>query len=155
MERPTTCCPVPVPGKIDKASEVLRSFLTSEQWDEWEHAAMIHVKGNLTGHTYRVVHRGHPLAAKQTRAAWDEDDDHVVHCHMTHLPAPEEALGIALTLQFGEDWVRNRSGWFGPGIRFDHPLGLGSSDGIQSSQFVTGLGIGLSMGQGFRLERNS
>lgn len=135
-ERPTLCCPIPTPGPMDRASEVLRTFLTADQWDEWCQDGMIHVRGNLTGDTYRVVHRKHPLAAKQGKAAWNVTEDHVVHCHLTHLPPPEETLSIVLTLQFGEDWIRNPSGWFGGGRRFQHPLGLGSSDGTQSSALL-------------------
>lgn len=135
-ERPTLCCPIPTPGAMDRASEVLRTFLTADQWDEWCQDGMIHVRGNLTGDTYRVVHRKHPLAAKQGKAAWNVTENHVVHCHLTHLPPPEETLSIVLTLQFGEDWIRNPSGWFGGGRRFRHPLGLGALDGTQSSALL-------------------
>lgn len=138
--RPTLCCPNPRQGPIDRASEVLHAFVTPDQWDEWTRDGMIHCKGNLTGDTYRVVHRKHPLAERQGKITWCETTDHVVHCHQTHLPPPEEVLAVLLTLQFGEDYVRNPSGYFGHGVRFPHPLGRGSWDGVASAALVSGIG---------------
>lgn len=138
VQRPTQCCPLPEQGPQDRASEVLHAFTTPEQWDEWTRDGMIHCKGNLTGDTFRVVHRKHPLAERQGKAAYNETRKGVVHCHATHLPAPEEALSILLTLQFGEDYLINPSGWFQGGIVFDHPLGLGASDGLGSTGMLQG-----------------
>lgn len=148
--RPTLCCPNPWEGPDVRASEVLQAFCTPDEWEEWTRDGMIHVRGNLTGHTYRIVHRHHPLARRQGKITWDEDDDHVVHCHLSNLPPPEEVLSVKLTLQHGEDWIRNPSGYFGPGQRFAHPLGLGATEGLWSAAFIGGVGSLTPLGQANR-----
>lgn len=139
LPRPTLCCPVPSPGPQDRASEVLASFVTPAQWEEWCADGMIHCKGGLTGDTYRVVHRKHPLAQRQGKITWCETRDSVVHCHQTQFPPAEEVLSVVLTLQYGEDYIRNPSGYFGRGRNFPHPLGLGGGDGLASAGFVRGM----------------
>lgn len=139
IPRPTLCCPIPWEGPDQRASEVLKAFCTPDEWDEWIQCGMIHVVGNLTGHTYRVVHRHHALARRQGKITWDETSDSVVHAHLAVLPPPEEVLSVKLTLQYGEDWIRNPSGYFGRGPRFPHPLGLGCMEGIWSAGLIAGL----------------
>lgn len=141
MPRPTLCCPTPWPGPLDRASQVLQQFCTDAEWAEWMQEGMIHVRGGYTGHTYRVVHRHHPLARAQGKITWDETSDHVVHCHMSVLPPPEEVLSVVLVLKHGEDWIRNPSGYFGPGTRFAHPAGLGAREGIASAAGIMQVGI--------------
>lgn len=158
LPRPTLCCPNPQPGQLDPASQVLQQFCTDAEWDEWCRDGQITVTGNLTGDVYRVRHRHHPDAIRDGKAAWCVAQRNVVHCHLATLPPPEEVLSIKLTLQFGEDWVRNPSGWFGfTGARFEHPLGLGYSDGIPSAGILASVPAlaapGLALRALQRLER--
>lgn len=110
--RPTLCCPTPQVEREVRASEVLRTFCTSKQWEEWVAKGYLHCVGNLTGHSYRIAHRHSPLAAEQRKICWDLHDDHVVHCYDWSVPPPEEALAIKLTLEHREHWIRNASGMY-------------------------------------------
>jgi hypothetical protein len=110
--RPTLCCPTPQVNREVRASEVLRTFCTRRQWEEWMDKGYLHCIGNLSGHSYRIVHRHHPLAAEQTKVCWDLHDDIVVHCYDWSVPPPEEALAIKLTLEYREHWIRNLSGMY-------------------------------------------
>jgi hypothetical protein len=158
--RPTLCCPNPVDGREVRASEVLKEFCTRRQWEEWVEKGYLHCVGNLSGHSYRIVHRHHPLAREQTKIVWDVDVDRVIHCYDWSVPPPEEVLAIKLTLENREHWVRNPSGaWtfglFGGKDIYPDPFmspGKQGSDGIADAALVTGIGGGLVGGlQGVQL----
>lgn len=111
LPRPTLCCPVPIPGPIDqRATWVLRAFLSTEQKETWDRWAYVLVRGSHSGHTYRVAHRHSTTAIQQGKCAWDVSADHVMHAHATWLPPAEEVLCLMLTLQYREPWIRNLSG---------------------------------------------
>lgn len=111
LPRPTLCCPVPVPGPIDRrAAWVLRAFLTTAQKETWDRWAYVLVRGSHSGHTYRIAHRHSATAIAQGKCAWDISADHVMHAHATWLPPAEEVLCLMLTLQYREPWMRNLSG---------------------------------------------
>lgn len=156
--RPTLCCPTPVPGPDQLASEVLRSFCTRSQWEEWEAKRRIHCRGNLSGHLYRVVHRHHPWARAQGKSVWDLEDDEILHCYDWSVPPAEEVLALKNTLEHREHWIRNPSGCLGgvtqnadgsfrprrdkhvnPFMEADRQMG----DGVPDASFVAGFGQGL------------
>lgn len=146
--RPTLCCPCPVPGPEARASEVLASFCTPSQWEEWCRRGVLHCHGNLSGHRYRVAHRHSALACQQGKSAWDETDDRVVHCYDWSVPPAEEALAIKLVLEHREHWIRNRSGYLGyRRERVYHDPFMSeadqSRDGILDSAIVGGLSGGM------------
>ena len=145
--RPTCCCPNPVSGPERRASEVLRAFCTNQQWGEWMDHGFLHARGCYSGHLYRIVHRNSSIAAKQGKVMWDMTDDQIMHCHVTHLPPPEEVLAIKQTVEHAEHWVRNPSGALGYHRARMHnpfmPSNLQGYDGIPDMQFVSRVGAGL------------
>lgn len=145
--RPTCCCPNPVMGPEQRASEVLRAFCTNQQWEEWMDKGFLHARGCYSGHLYRIAHRHTPIAVRQRKVMWDMTDDQIMHCHVTHLPPPEEVLAIKQTVEHAEHWVRNRSGALGfhrakmynPFMAPDRQ----GADGIPDTMFVSRLGSGI------------
>jgi len=113
VRRPTLCCPYATPGPDLRASQVLRSFCTTEQWQSWLNVGFLYCYGNLSGRRYLVAHRHHPLAIQNKYIVWDTDGDHVVHCWDWSVPPPEEVLAVKLALEHAEEWIRNRSGMVG------------------------------------------
>jgi hypothetical protein len=161
--RPTLCCPTPQVEREVRASEVLRTFCTRKQWEEWVDKGYLHCSGKLTGHSYRIAHRHSPLAAEQRKICWDLHDDHVVHCYDWSVPPPEEALAIKLTLEHREHWIRNVSGMYTLGYVddaiFDGKGGRKSTelypdpfmspdkqwqDGVSDASFVSGFGAAVA-----------
>jgi hypothetical protein len=146
--RPTLCCPNPVTGPDIRASEVLRSFCTKQQWESWMANGFLFCNGNLSGHTYRIVHRHLPLAADQGKVTWDMDDDQVIHCYDWSVPPAEEVLAIKLALEHVEHWVRNPSGALGRfgSTTYPNPF-VGPNqqylDGTVDTGIVSGIGEGL------------
>ena len=147
--RPTLCCPNPVDGREVRASEVLKTFCTHRQWEEWIKRGFLHCTGNLSGHSYRIVHRHHPLAKAQRKVVWDVDADHVIHCYDWAVPPPEEVLAIKLALENREHWVRNESGAYNVahrvGVKDIYPdpfmvPGKQLQDGVADTSLVTTLG---------------
>jgi hypothetical protein len=147
--RPTLCCPTPVAGPDVRASEVLHAFCTRQQWESWMRNGFLFCNGNLSGHTYRIVHRHLPLAREPGKVTWDMDDDAVIHCYDWSVPPAEEVLAIKLALEHVEHWVRNPSGALGrygqkdiypnPFVGPQHQF----LDGTQDAGFVSGFGEGL------------
>jgi hypothetical protein len=143
-KRPTLCCPTPISGPEQRASDVLKAFSTTQQWQDWMEYGFLVCRGNLTGHPYRVCHRHSDLASKQGKIAWDLHDDHVVHCYDWSVPPAEEVLGAKLCFEHAEHWIRNRSGYFGPEPRFHNPFRSDNEqgmDGVEDSAFVGTIGL--------------
>jgi len=142
--RPTCCCPNPTPGPEERASEVLRAFCTNQQWEEWEKHGFLHARGCYTGHLYRIAHRHSPIAVKQGKVSWAMTDDAIMHCHVTHLPPPEEVLAIKQTIEHAEHWVRNPSGALGMHrSKLHNPFmapNRQGADGIPDTVFVSEIG---------------
>lgn len=112
VRRPTLCCPFATTGPDIRASQVLRSFCTTEQWRSWLNLGFLYCNGQLSGRRYLVAHRHHPIAIQNKYILWDCDGDHVVHCWDWSVPPPEEVLAVKLAVEHAEDWVRNASSVF-------------------------------------------
>lgn len=147
--RPTLCCPVPVEGPEERASEVLRAFCTNQQWRDWQEHGYLFCRGGHSGHLYRIVHRENPLAARQGKITWDMADDAVIHAHARWLPAPEEVLTLKLWLENAENSVRNPSSClsFGRHRMIMHnphmAPGRQGADGTDSAATVGGMARGM------------
>ncbi len=138
--RPTLCCPNPQERALVRSSQVLREFCTPRQWRDWCKYGWLICRGGLTGEPYRVHHRHHPFAIEKGYVTWNMSWERVVHCYDWGYPPAEEVLAIKLFLELAENWIRNPSGWFGPGPSFEHPLGYGGSDGTWDTGFMSNLG---------------
>jgi hypothetical protein len=110
VRRPTLCCPHCTTGPDLRASQVLQSFSTTEQWRSWLNLGYLYCHGNLSGRRYLVAHRHHPIAIQNKYIVWDTTGDHVIHCWDWSVPPAEEVLSIKLVLEHAEHWIRNRSG---------------------------------------------
>lgn len=145
VKKPTICCPDPVEGPLKRSSRVLREFCTPSQWKEWVEKGVLHCVGGETGVLYRLVHRHHPLAAKQGKIGWSVDDDCVMHFWDWSVPPAEEVLSAKLILEHREFWLRNRATMFGIRSRDavdvipNNPLG-NSAEGTWDAGFFTRLG---------------
>lgn len=149
--RPTPCCPRPVSGPEQRASDVLQEFCTSRQWNDWLRYGQLVVVGNLSGHAYRIAHRHSPVARRQGRCAWDLTTDRVMHMHCSQLPPPEEVLAIKLAIEHREHWVRNSSTAFsGRGPYYPDPFMTEDRQGLDGVVDAT---ITQVIGGAFRMLR--
>jgi hypothetical protein len=143
VKRPTPCCPQCMPGAIGPASEVLLSFLTPEQHEQWSRERAILVEGNLSGHRYLVAHRNSKTAQKVGRICFDLDDSKVVHFHDWSVPPEEEVLAAKLIMEHAEPWLRNEATVFGGGTDiYKNPFG-DVMDGTESAAFASTIGMAL------------
>ncbi len=145
VKRPTPCCPQCQPGSIGPASEVLLSFLTPEQHDQWARERAIMVEGHLSGHRYVLAHRHSKLAQKVGRICFDVDDKAVVHFHDWSVPPEEEILAAKFVMEHAEPWLRNEATILEGGTDvYKNPFGNGM-DGTESAAFATGVGAALEL----------
>ncbi len=154
VKRPTPSCPACIPGSIEPAREVLLSFLTDEQHEEWAMHRRIVVQGHLSGARYLISHRHSPQAQKQGRICYDLDSRAVVHFHDTSVPPEEEVLAAKLILEHREPWLRNEATMLqspSPGVYysggsypnvFKNPFG-DAMDGTQDASFTQGFGLSI------------
>jgi len=149
VKRPTPCCPQCFEGAVDPATEVLLSFLTPEQHEQWAAERTLICYGGRTGYRYLLAHRHTPVARRMGKICCDVDNGIVVHFHDHSVPPEEEVLAAKLCLEHRESWLRNEatmltrvgSGWateFGNN-HFKNPFGDGM-DGVPDTQLTTGIG---------------
>jgi len=140
VKRPTPSCPQCQPGAIGPASEVLLSFLSPEQHDQWARERAILVRGHLSGHQYVLSHRHGEIARKVGRVCFDTDDQKIVHFHDWSVPPEEEVLAGKLILENAEPWLRNEATMYQGGTdRYKNPFGDGM-DGTESAAFADTFG---------------
>jgi hypothetical protein len=142
VARPTPCCPSCMVGAIEPATEVLLSFLSTEQHRDWSSHRAISVEGGCTGHRYLLAHRHSPIGVRIGRICYDVEDKAVIHFFDHSVPPEEEVLAAKLILEHREPWLRNEATYFGAGQRFKNPFG-DVLDGTETSSFVRGFGHGL------------
>lgn len=144
VKRPTPCCPQCMPGSIGPASEVLLSFLTPEQHEQWSRERAILVEGHLSGHRYIVAHRNSEIAQNVGRICFDIDDEKVIHFHDWSVPPEEEVLAAKLIMEHAEPWLRNEATVLGGGGTdvYKNPFG-DRMDGTESAAFAKSVGAGL------------
>jgi hypothetical protein len=145
VRRPTPCCPYTRPGPDTRASEVLREFVTRDQWAEWEKDGTITFRGQLTGHRYRVAHRHSKTAIRQGRICADLTDGFVLHFHDSLRPPAEEVLATKLILEHRESWLRNESTCLSERARevFRNPVGHRFLDGRPDAALFSAFGGGV------------
>lgn len=145
VKRPTPCCPNCMPGAVGPASEVLLSFLTPGQHDQWSRERALLVEGHLSGHRYIVAHRHSEIAQQVGRICFDVDDARVIHFHDWSVPPEEEVLAAKLILEHAEPWLRNEATVLGGGTDvYPNPFG-DIMDGVESAAFAQGVGMGIEI----------
>jgi hypothetical protein len=152
VKRLTPCCPECIPGSIGPAREVLLSFLSKEQHDDWAKHRYLIAYGSLSGHPYLLAHRHSRLAQQQGKICRDLDDDRILHFHDWSVPPEEEVLAAKLILEHREPWLRNEATLAGiptgfaysDWSAFKNPFGDGM-DGTLDASFTTLIGTGLAM----------
>lgn len=149
VKRPTPSCPECQPGAIGPATEVLETFLTPDQHEQWARERAILVHGHLSGHRYLVAHRHSKVARKVGRLCYDLDDQLVVHFHDWSVPPEEEVLAAKLILEHAEPWLRNEATVFGLNRTdmYKNPFG-DVMDGTESAALARGLGDALNVIKG-------
>ena len=146
VTRPTPSCPQCVPGAVDRASEVLLSFLTPEEHETWAQERRLYVTGGLSGQRYVIAHRHSKLAQRIGRICYDIDAGAVVHFHDNGVPPEEEVLAAKLILEHREPWLRNEATLFASDAPFifKNPFG-DMSDGTWDARVTQDIGNALSM----------
>jgi len=145
VKRPTPSCPQCQPGAIGPASEVLLSFLSPKQHEQWAKERAILVEGHLSGHRYVIAHRHSQTAQKVGRICFDVDDKKVVHFHDWSVPPEEEVLAAKLVMEHAEPWLRNEATVLGGGTDvYKNPFG-DAGDGTESAGFAQGVGSALEL----------
>jgi hypothetical protein len=109
VKRPTPSCPQCHAGAIEPATEVLLSFLTEEQHEQWAHSRSLVCHGGRTGYPYLLAHRHSPAAKRMGHICCDLRKGVVVHFHDFGVPPEEEVLAAMLCLQHREHWLRNEA----------------------------------------------
>ena len=145
VKRPTPCCPTCYVDAVGPATDVLLSFLDSEQHASWQEHRCLVARGGITRHRYLLAHRHTPLAARQLRVAFDMEDGQVMHFHDWAVPPEEEVLAAMLILQHREPWLRNEAtalGWQRSFV-FKNPFGDGN-DGVVDSMWTHRVGEALA-----------
>lgn len=143
VKRPTPSCPQCQPGSVAPASEVLLSFLSPEQHEQWARERAILVRGHLSGHQYVLSHRHGEIGKKVGRICFDTDDQKVVHFHDWSVPPEEEVLAAKLILEHAESWLRNEATMYQGGTDlYKNPFGNGE-DGVESAVFAEEFGRSL------------
>jgi hypothetical protein len=141
VSRPTPCCPLCIPGSVERASEVLLSFLTPAEHRLWSQTRAVVAIGGVTGHRYLISHRNSPRAVKQTKICYDLDDRTIMHFHDWSVPPEEEVLAAKLILEKREPWLRNEATMYHRSdlLRFKNPFG-GAMDGTQDAALTDAIG---------------
>ena len=158
VKRPTPCCPQCFQGAIEPATEVLLSFLSPEQHEQWSRERALVCYGGRTGFRYLLAHRHTPLACRMGKICCDIDNGIVVHFHDHSVPPEEEVLAAMLCLQHREAWLRNEATMLStvPGYyslaqpllggnwkhQFKNPFGDGL-DGVEDSALTNAFGEAL------------
>jgi len=150
VARPTPSCPACEPGAVGPASEVLLSFLTPQQHEDWATNRALIVQGNCSGHRYLLAHRNSDTARRIGRICYDLDDQLVLHFHDLTVPAEEEVLAAMLILGHREPWLRNEATvqWYFPDgkwadlgyMRYKNPFG-DHRDGVVDAALTTSFGM--------------
>jgi hypothetical protein len=149
LPRPVNCCPVTIPGPMEKADALLLAFCTPEQKSTWEAYGWLEARGQVTGDRYRIAHRHSPVAIKQGKPTWLLNHNVVVHAHLAWYPPAEEALALKLAVEGRESWIRNQSTIHRPSVPvFAHPFRgeeTQALDGTFEAQFMGSLHRGLQI----------
>lgn len=144
VKKPTPSCPQCQPGAVGPASEVLLTFLSESQHEDWAKSRFIVVEGGLSGHRYILAHRHTPLAQRFGRICFDVDTQCVVHFHDWRVPPEEEVLAAKLILESRyEPWLRNEATMLGAGagsLVFKNPFG-DYMDGVADAHFTQKIGV--------------
>lgn len=106
VRKPVLGCPAPDFVKAhERATHVLRQFLSNEQISDFEKHQRFLTIGGRTGHRYMITsrHATDELRSTSFRSVYDIDDSRAMCVHDWGVPAPEEMLTMHLMLSM-PDW---------------------------------------------------
>jgi hypothetical protein len=104
VRKPAIGCPAPnFEDTLIRATEVLKTFLTPEQIEDYERHQKFITIGGATGRRYLLTSR-HALSTKYSgaRTVYDVDEGRDLCVHDWGIPAPEELLTMHLMLSMPE-----------------------------------------------------
>lgn len=104
VRRPARGCPAPTPCER-RASEVLRTFCTRRQWQQWQRQGRLTAIGNATGKAYHVHHRNTAARLGLGHSLTEVGTGHEVCVWDDRVPPEEEALSIKLAVEHRERWM--------------------------------------------------
>lgn len=148
VKRHTICCPRCIEGPLTPAGEVLFSFLSDEEKQEYiENDHSLVVYGGITGYRYLLSHRHGKWARRFGKICRDLDNECTLHFHDHTVPPEEELLAAKLLLEHRENWLRT----YGSSARSRDRHGVGVlpnpfgdySDGTRSTSVTWQFGIAM------------
>lgn len=104
VQPPMQGCPAPAPANR-RASQVLRTFCTQSQWDEFQRHGRLTARGNATGRKYHVYHRDEASRLRLSHSLVQVSDQQAICTWDDRVPAEEEILGIKLAVEHREAWL--------------------------------------------------
>lgn len=105
VRQPRVGCPEPTACER-RASEVLRTFCTARQWNQFEREGRIKVIGNATGKAYHVYHKNRAASRGLGRSVTEAGDPSKILCvWQENVPPEEEMLTLKLALEHREGWL--------------------------------------------------
>jgi hypothetical protein len=109
VREPVRGCPPPELTNR-RASQVLRTFSTRAQWNQWQDHGAMKVIGNRTGKAYWLHHRNSAVAHGLKHLLIEASSRREICVWDDRVPAEEEALALKLAVEYREDWVNERVG---------------------------------------------
>jgi len=105
VREPWVGCPPPETA-VRRASEVLRTFSTRSQWEQWEEHGAMKLIGNATGKAYWLHHRSVAAARGLLHLLIEAKSGRDICVWDDRVPAEEEALAIKFAVEHRENWLR-------------------------------------------------
>ena len=105
VREPYRGCPAPTACRR-RASEVLRTFSTEDQWKTWEAEGRMTLLGARTGRRYDLFHRDEAASRRLTHVLVERRTGDALCVWDDTVPPEEEALGIKLAVEHREGWLR-------------------------------------------------
>lgn len=112
VREPRRGCPPPETARR-RASEVLRTFSTARQMEQWERHGAMKVIGNQTGKAYWLHHRASAVAHGLRHLLVEAVTGHEICIWDDRVPAEEEALAMKLAVEHREEWATGGPVWAG------------------------------------------
>lgn len=113
LPAPRRGCPFPAAARR-RASEVLRTFTTRKQWEDYTGRGYMVAHGNVTGTPYRIFHRDEAARRGLSRSMTD-DQGRPICVWRDDVPPEEESLSLLLAVQFREGFLSEQLAGYWPG----------------------------------------
>lgn len=105
VPQPVRGCPFPTSCQR-RASEVLRTFSTERQWEQFQRRGYLTAYGNVTGMAYNIFHRDEAAYRGLHRSVAEASTGRIICAWNNDVPPEEEVLTLKFAMEHREGWVR-------------------------------------------------